>query len=67
LLPEDALPLTPGEEGKWNAKLRARREQLRRHEDAGEFEAAVRMHHHDHWARALSNTPTGWNRTSTGV
>jgi hypothetical protein len=49
----DSRPLLPGGEAGANEFLQRRREELHRLEEAGDFEAAVRMHHHDHWAAAL--------------
>jgi hypothetical protein len=53
LLPGESLPVAPGAEARANAVLQARREALQRLEALGDFEAAVRMHHHDYWAAAL--------------
>ncbi len=48
-----ALPYRIGGEAKVNGILEDRRAELRRLDDAGDFEGAVRLHHHDHWTEAL--------------
>jgi hypothetical protein len=48
-----AFPYRTGGEAKVNATLDDRRAELRRLEDAGDFEGAVRLHHHDHRTEAL--------------
>lgn len=50
---EEPIPFIPGEEAALNARLDDNRAELRRLEEAGDFEGAVRLHHHDHWTDAL--------------
>jgi hypothetical protein len=50
---KEPIPFMPGEEATVNGVLNERRAELRRLEDASDFEGTVRLHHHDHWTEAL--------------
>jgi len=49
----DALPVPAGGESAANEPAARARAELRRLADAGDFEGVVRLHEHDHWAKAL--------------
>lgn len=49
----DAIPVPPGHEQRANDLAARARAELQRLEAEGDFEGAVRLHHHDHWVEAL--------------